>query len=243
MTVRSRPNGEAILSARGIVNRFGRQKVHDGIDLEVARGEILGIIGPNGAGKTTLLEALAGILPADAGLVLCHGKPVPAARRRDTMFYVPDGIRPYQDQFVTQVLTFFAGVYGKSTQRVAEAVVSAGLQPVLGKRIHALSKGYTRRLLLALGFLAPHPIVLMDEPFDGFDLRQTRDMVRMLRAEAANGRTLLLAIHQLGDAERVCDRFILLSEGRMHGSGRLDDLRTQTGQANASLEEVLLALT
>jgi ABC-2 type transport system ATP-binding protein len=236
-------NLDPLLEVSGLGKSYRDQVALADISFTAARGEILGIIGPNGAGKTTLLEALAGILPADAGLVLCHGKPVPAARRRDTMFYVPDGIRPYQDQFVTQVLTFFAGVYGKSTQRVAEAVVSAGLQPVLGKRIHALSKGYNRRLLLALGFLAPHPIVLMDEPFDGFDLRQTRDMVRMLRAEAANGRTLLLAIHQLGDAERVCDRFILLSEGRMHGSGRLDDLRTQTGQANASLEEVLLALT
>jgi len=83
----------------------------------------------------------------------------------------------------------------------------------------------------------------MDEPFDGFDRRQTRDMVRVLRSEAASGRTLLRAIHQLGGAGRVCDRFILLSEGRMRGSGRLDDLRRQTGQANASLEELLLALT
>jgi len=236
-------NVDTPLEVSGLGKSYRDQVALADVSFIAARGEILGIIGPNGAGKTTLLEALAGILPADAGLVLCHGKPVPAARRRDAMFYVPDGIRPYQDQFVAQVLTFFAGAYGRSTQVVADVVASAGLQPVLGKRIQALSKGYNRRFLLALGFLAPHPIVLMDEPFDGFDLRQTRDMVRVLRAEAANGRTLLLAIHQLGDAERVCDRFILLSEGRMRGSGRLDDLRTQTGQANASLEEVLLALT
>jgi len=236
-------DADTLLAVSGLGKSYRDQVALADISFTAGRGEILGIIGPNGAGKTTLLEALAGILPADAGLVLCHGKPVPAARRRDTMFYVPDGIRPYQDQFVAQVLTFFAGVYGKSTQGVADVVASAGLLPVLGKRIHALSKGYNRRLLLALGFLAPHPIVLMDEPFDGFDLPQTRDMVRVLRAKAANGRTLLLAIHQLGDAERVCDRFILLSEGRMRGSGCLDDLRTQTGQANASLEEVLLALT
>ena len=236
-------NLDPLLEVSGLGKSYRDQVALADISFTAARGEILGIIGPNGAGKTTLLEALAGILPADAGLVLCHGKPVPAARRRDTMFYVPDGIRPYQDQFVTQVLTFFAGVYGKSTQRVAEAVVSAGLQPVLGKRIHALSKGYNRRLLLALGFLAPHPIVLMDEPFDGFDLRQTREIMNVLRDIARNGRTLVLAIHQLGDAARVCDRFVLLADGRVRGVGTLAELRAQTGKPAAGLEEVFLALT
>jgi ABC-2 type transport system ATP-binding protein len=83
----------------------------------------------------------------------------------------------------------------------------------------------------------------MDEPFDGFDLRQTRNIVEVLRKAAGTGRTFILAIHQLADAERVCDRFILLAGGQVRGIGSLRELRTQTGIPQGSLEEIFLALT
>jgi ABC-2 type transport system ATP-binding protein len=83
----------------------------------------------------------------------------------------------------------------------------------------------------------------MDEPFDGFDLRQTRDIMNVLREVAGSGRTLVLAIHQLGDAARVCDRFVLLAEGRVRGVGTLSEFRAQIGQPAAALEDVFLALT
>src|SRR5262249_27675344 len=104
-------------------------------------------------------------------------------------------------------------------------------------------RSYARRLMLALALLTPHPVLLMDEPFDGFDIRQTREIMALMRRVAAHGRTFTLAIHQLADAERVCDRFILLTDGRVCGIGSLDDLRTRTGQTTASLEDVFLALT
>jgi ABC-2 type transport system ATP-binding protein len=206
-------------------------------------GEILGVIGPNGAGKTTMLECLAGILAADSGEVRWRGKPLPPSQRRELIFYVPDGVRPYQDQLVAQVLSFFADVYNRSESEVADAIAAVGLRPVLRKRVQALSKGFGRRLLLALGLLTPHKVLLMDEPFDGFDVRQTREIVGTIRSEAAKGRTLLLAIHQLIDAERICDRFVLLSDGRVRGIGTLSDLRTRTSLPAGSLEDVFLALT
>jgi ABC-2 type transport system ATP-binding protein len=104
-------------------------------------------------------------------------------------------------------------------------------------------KGYGRRLLLALALLAPHPLLLMDEPFDGFDLRQTRDIMNVLREVAASGRTLVLAIHQLSDAARICDRFVLLADGRVRGVGTLSEFRAQIGKPAATLEDVFLALT
>jgi ABC-type multidrug transport system ATPase subunit len=82
----------------------------------------------------------------------------------------------------------------------------------------------------------------MDEPFDGFDLRQTREIMGVLREVAGNGRTLVLAIHQLIDAERVCDRFVLLVAGRIRGIGTLAELRAQTAMPSAGLEDVFLAL-
>jgi ABC-2 type transport system ATP-binding protein len=86
-------------------------------------------------------------------------------------------------------------------------------------------------------------VLLMDEPFDGFDLRQTREVMRLLRQVVANGRTLVLAIHQLADAERICDRFVLLADGRVRGIGTLADLRVKSATPTAGLEEVFLALT
>jgi ABC-type multidrug transport system ATPase subunit len=213
------------------------------VSFDIHAGEIIGIIGPNGAGKTTLLEAIAGILAIDKGDLHWHGRLLPPSRRREAIFYLPDGVRPYQDQPVTRVLTFFADVYRRSTNEVEDAVQSVGLTPVLHKRVHSLSKGYGRRLMLALGLLTPHPLLLMDEPFDGFDLRQIRAIVDVLRREAAQGRTLVLAIHQLSDAQRVCDRFILLADGRVRGVGTLDNLRSRTGIADGSLEDIFLALT
>jgi len=232
-----------LLEIEGLGKSYGDQVALVDVSFTLARGEIVGLIGPNGAGKTTLLEGVAGIVAADTGNVRWQGRDIPPSRRRHAMFYVPDGIRPYHDQYVAHVLSFFAGVHRLSDDAVSGAVRSTGLQPVVAKRVAALSKGYRRRLLLALGLLAPHDLVLMDEPFDGFDLRQTRDIAHVLRAESAKGRSLLLAIHQLADAERVCDRFILLSGGRVRGGGTLDELRARTGLAGGHLEDIFLALT
>jgi ABC-2 type transport system ATP-binding protein len=163
-------------------------------------------------------------------------------QRREVMFYVPDGVRPYGDQYVARVLSFFAGVYQRPKHYVDNVLESVGLTPVLAKRVATLSKGFNRRLILALGFLSPQPLLLFDEPFDGFDLRQTREMMRVLRNATASGRTLVLSIHQLSDAERICDRFVLLASGRVRGAGTLDALRTRANLSVGTLEEVFLAL-
>ena len=124
-----------------------------------------------------------------------------------------------------------------------EVVRAVGLGPVLRKRVSALSKGFARRLMLALALLTPQPLLLMDEPFDGFDLRQTREIMGLIRQIAANGRTLVLAIHQLADAERVADRVVLLTDGKLRGTGTLIDLRARTSLPAGSLEDIFLALT
>jgi ABC-2 type transport system ATP-binding protein len=236
-------HAQALFRVVALCKRYGDQVALADVGFAAQAGEVVGIIGPNGAGKTTLLEALAGILPADSGDVRWRGKPLPSARRREVMFYLPDGVRPYQDQPAIRVLSFFAGVYRRSAAEVADAIASIGLAPVLAKRVHSLSKGYARRLLLALGLLAPHAMLLMDEPFDGFDLRQTREVMGILRGQAAGGRCILLAIHQLRDAEQVCDRFILLADGRIRGAGTLEQLRARAALPGGDLEDIFLALT
>ena len=233
----------ALLQVAGLSKRYGDQRALADISFAVNAGEVLGLIGPNGAGKTTLMEAIAGVLPADDGRIVWRGTSLSLPQRRAFMFYLPDGLRPWEDQYAARVIEFFAAVYGRQEVFVAEMIRALGLSPVLRKRVVALSKGYGRRLMLALALLTPQPLLLMDEPFDGFDLRQTREIMTVLREVASDGRTLVLAIHQLSDAARVCDRFVLLAEGRIRGLGTLAELRAQTGKPSAELEEVFLALT
>ena len=232
----------AMMQIAGLTKHYGDQRALIDVSFDVRPREVLGLIGPNGAGKTTLLETIAGIVPADAGDVHWHGAPLSPAYRRDAIFYLPDGLRPWDDQFVIRVVEFFASVYGHG-QAVAETIRLVGLAPALNKRVSALSKGYGRRLMLALALLTPQPVLLMDEPFDGFDLRQTREIMVVIRDVARRGRSLVLAIHQLVDAERVCDRFVLLADGQVRGIGTLKELRARTGKASARLEDVFLALT
>jgi ABC-2 type transport system ATP-binding protein len=232
-----------LLRVAALTKRYGEQIALADIAFAVHSGEVLGLIGPNGAGKTTLLETIAGILPVDSGTVLWCGTSLDPAHRRNFIFYLPDGVRPWHDQYVGRILAFFAAVYRKSETHIAEVIATVGLAPVLSKRVLALSKGYARRLMWALAMLTPHPLLLMDEPFDGFDLKQTREMMLVLRKMVGAGRTLVLSIHQLIDAERVCDRFVLLANGRIRGTGTLDDLRARAQRPSAGLEDIFLALT
>ncbi len=185
--VSERADGQTLLRVDSINKQYADQVVLANVAFDIQAGEIIGIIGPNGAGKTTLLEVLAGILPAESSDVHWLGRLLPPSRRREAMFYLPDGVRPYQDQPVTRVLSFFADVYRRSSDEITTTIQAVGLTPVLHKRVHSLSKGYGRRLLLALGLLTPHPLLLMDEPFDGFDLRQIRRHRRRLARRSRYG--------------------------------------------------------
>lgn len=215
----------------GVSKRFGPNLVLDNVSFSVREGEILGLIGPNGAGKTTLFECMAGLIRPDAGSVNPPG--------RGTVFYLPDAIRPWSVQTVGWTLRFFAGLHGVECKVPEELQLSVLSASTIG----SLSKGECKRLLLALALLTPHPLLLLDEPFDGLDFRQTRDAMRLLQAIPATGRTLFLSIHQLGDAERICDRLLLLSRGRIVGQGTLHELRAKAGLWEGGLEEVFLALT
>jgi ABC-2 type transport system ATP-binding protein len=232
---------DPLLAVRELAKSYGPRRALDAVSFTVRPGEVLGLIGPNGAGKTTLFECLAGVLPADVGEVRGPaGRPIPPSARNGAMFYVPDGIAPWPDQPVCRVLLFFRDLWGVPAERLSAVVDALKLRALLGSAVRSLSKGERKRFLIALGLLSPQPLLLLDEPFDGLDLRQTRDVGAALRAHAAAGRTLFLSIHQISDAARVCDRFVLLSGGRVRGEGTLAELATG---ANQNLEEVFLALT
>jgi ABC-2 type transport system ATP-binding protein len=235
------------LRVEGLGKRYGSQPALAGVSFAVRRGEILGLIGPNGGGKTTLFECMAGVLAPTSGQVLLNGHPIAPHERSDALFYVPDGIAPWPSEPVRWALDFAIGFFGGRRELLDEIVEGLALRPLMTLPIGALSKGQRKRVVLALGLLMPQPLLMADEPFDGLDLRQSREVATTLRAHAARGRTLFLSIHQIADAARICDRFVLLSHGRVCGEGTLDDLSAVASSGGAAgppdLEEVFLALT
>jgi ABC-2 type transport system ATP-binding protein len=234
-----------LFTVRGLSKRFRRLPALADVGFDVRAGEVLGLIGPNGAGKTTLFECLAGLLPADAGLVHAGGRRVAPRERTALLFYLPDGIAPWPAQSVLWALDFTIGFFGGAPALRDGLVKQLDLVRLLQQPIGTLSKGERKRVLLAIGLLTPQPVLLADEPFDGLDLRQTREVAELLRGHAAGGRTLFLSIHQIADAARVCDRFVLLSSGRVRGEGTLEELSKLAAGRSTShdLEEVFLALT
>lgn len=231
------------LQVDGFSKRFGDLVALDHASFDAKPGELLGLIGPNGAGKSTLFECIAGVRPADGGTVTLGGTTVDRHARKNALFFLSDGVVPWPDQRVAWVLEFIEGLFGAPVGARADVIASIGLASLLDKRVGALSKGQRKRVTVALGLITPQPFLLLDEPFDGLDLRQSREVEAVLRAHAMRGRGLVLSIHQLADAARLCDRLALLASGRSVGHGTLDELREKAGLTVGDIEEVFLALT
>jgi ABC-type multidrug transport system ATPase subunit len=144
---------------------------------------------------------------------------------------------------VRQILEFFEKLYDAGSDKLNALVDALRLQELRRARVGTLSKGERKRLMLAVGLLTSQPLLLLDEPFDGLDLRQTREVMTLLRKESATGRALFVSIHQLNDAARVCDRLVLLNDGRRVAEGSLAALQAQANVPDGGLEEIFLALT
>lgn len=236
-----------VVRVADLIKRYGQVTALSGVSFSIRAGEVLGLIGPNGSGKTTLFECVGGVLPLDAGAVCRNDRPLSARELKATVFYLPDAVAPWPTQSVRWALDFTLGLFGGRRDREDDVIQRLDVGPLLDAPIGTLSKGQRKRALLAIGLLTPQPILLADEPFDGLDLRQTREVAQTLRFFASLGRTMFLSIHQIADAARVCDRFVLLSGGRTRGEGTLDELSAVAASRGAprttDLEQVFLALT
>jgi ABC-2 type transport system ATP-binding protein len=219
----------AIVRVNQLSKRYGGFLALSNVSFSIHRDEVLGVIGPNGSGKTTLMEILGGVLPRDTGTI-----EISADLQRPSLFYLPDGITPWAEQSVKWVLNFTIGFFGGRSALREEVIERLALGSFLSSRISTLSKGQRKRALLACGLLTPHPVLLADEPFDGLDLRQTREVAAYLKQVVTIGRTLVVSIHQISDAARLCDRFVLLSGGQVRAEGAIPA---------DELEEVFLAVT
>lgn len=199
----------------------GRQALDD-ISLEVAHGEVIGLLGANGAGKSTMLGIVIGQVFADSGTVEIDGTPANEPRARDRIGAVWESPGFYEQLSGWENLNLLASYSREVTSEELHAVVEvAGLTERIGDRVRTYSHGMRRRLALAQSLVPRPKFLLLDEPLDGLDplaLREWRHVFTRLRQE--HGTTVLLSSHQLSEVEKLCDRVLILREGRLVFDGR-----------------------
>jgi len=234
--------GDDLLVDRITVDRGGRTVV-DNVSVRLAPGDIVTVVGPNGAGKSSLLEAILGLLPPASGCVTFGGRPLRDLPARARVFsYMPDEAEPPREVRV-ETLVVHAEQFGKPPPSLAaDLVAQLGLKLLLSERVGRLSRGQKRRVLLFLALCSSRPVVVLDEPLAAFDPLQLLDVLPVLRNRAAAGIGLLLSAHQMTDAEKIASRVLVLDAGVAIACGTLAELRSQTGRAGGSLEDVVLDL-
>lgn len=226
-----------MIEVRGITKSYGQNKSLQDVSFSIPEGAVTGVIGPNGAGKSTLLKIIVGFEQADRGEILFRSAPLSSFAQKKTLFsYMPEQMEIYPDYTVFRFLNFLHHVAG---QRNDELMEKLQLHQVSHKRIGSLSKGYRQRVKLYAALCNDKPAALMDEPFDGFDPIQLMEILRLITDEAERGRTFVISIHQLYDAEKICSRYVLLDEGRVVAEGGMAELKDRFG--GVSLEDIFIS--
>jgi len=210
----------AMIQIQGLRKRFGSLTAVDGIDLEVAQGEVLGFLGPNGAGKSTTMKMVTGFLTPTAGKVHVCGHSVlgdPVAAKAD-IGYLPEGAPAYPDMTPRGFLRFVAEIRGydraERERRIAEVIDRVHLRGVMDQPIETLSKGYKRRVGLAQAILHDPPVLILDEPTDGLDPNQKHEVRELIKAMAEE-KAIVLSTHILEEVEAVCTRAVIVNRGRV----------------------------
>jgi ABC-2 type transport system ATP-binding protein len=206
----------------------------EGLDLDVRRGEVLGILGPNGAGKTTTLKLLAGLLKPSRGNAWLLGVPIDDPRSRGPLGFLPE--QPYFYDYLTglEYLQLAAGLSGLPRDRAAANarhwMDRVGLGERTGLKLRKYSKGMLQRLGLAAALVHEPEILILDEPMSGLDPYGRRDVRELILEQHARGVTVLFSSHVLPDVESVADRVVILHRGRLVREAESGDLRDGSGR-------------
>ena len=216
------------VKVQNLVKIYEVQRAVDDVSFEAQKGEVLGFLGPNGAGKTTTMKIITGYLPQSGGTATVCGfdvnkQPMEARAR---VGYLPELNPLYKDMFVREYLMFSAGVYkvSKPRQRVEEMIERTGLSSHHHKHIGELSKGYKQRVGLAQAMLHDPEVLILDEPTSGLDPNQIID-IRELIKELGKEKTVILSTHILAEVEAVCDRAIIINQGKLVADAPIETLK------------------
>jgi ABC-2 type transport system ATP-binding protein len=223
----------AVVTARGLTKRYGAATVVDGIDFDVAKGEIFGLLGPNGAGKTTTILMMLGLTEVSGGEIrVLEHDPVrdPLAVKR-RVGYLPDQVGFYDNLTAYDNMSYTASLMGirssERRQRIMESLQRVRLVDVANKRVGTFSRGMRQRLGLAEIVMKRAEIAILDEPTSGLDPQATVEFIEMIDGLKRAGVSVLLSSHMLDQVQRICDRVALFQNGRIVLMGPVKELARQ----------------
>ena len=221
------------LEAIGLTKRFRGQDGEvvtavDGVDLVIGSGEIVAFLGPNGAGKTTTVDLFLGLTSPTTGSIQVYGgAPHRAvADGRVSAVLQTGGLLP--DFTVGETIRAVAALHGRP-ERVDAVIERAGLGPLTHRLVKACSGGEQQRLKFALALVPDPDLVILDEPTTGMDVGARQDFWSTMRADAADGRTIVFATHYLAEADAFADRTVLMARGRIRADGPTAEVRAAYG--------------
>lgn len=241
--IKTNENAETIVELRKIIKRYDDNIAVDSLSLDVKRGEILGLLGPNGAGKSTTINITTGLTSADSGEVILFGQSLKgqanAVKKR--MGVVPQNIVLYDMLTARENLNCFGRLYGiKGTElkeNVEYALEMVGLLDVGKKPPKKFSGGMKRRLNIACAIVHRPELLIMDEPTVGIDPQSRNHILNFVQQYAKDNRTVIYTSHYMEEVERLCDRVIIMDEGRIIANGTVEELtRTILFEENVLLD-------
>jgi ABC-2 type transport system ATP-binding protein len=233
-----------LVRVQDLRKHYGPIRAVDGITFEVHRGDVLGFLGPNGAGKTTAMKLITGFLEPDAGSVEVAGLAIAVhpleARRR--LGYLPENAPAYGEMTADGFLRFIAEARGVAspTAAIDRVIDATGLRRVRHQTVETLSKGFKRRVGLAQAMIHDPEILILDEPTDGLDPNQ-KVLIQDLIANLSKDRCVILSTHILDEVEKVCNRAIIMSQGRILVDSTPAELQAQA--PSGRLDEVFRTVT
>jgi len=238
-----------MLEIDGLYKTFGAVKAVNGVSMSVPAGQVLGFLGPNGAGKSTTMKMVAGFLDPDEGSARICGNDIVVSPKeaKANLGYLPEGAPAYGEMTPRGFLKFCAKIRGLTGQQGKQAVDLAiertALSLVAEQSIETLSKGFKRRVGIAQAILHEPKVLILDEPTDGLDPNQ-KQQVRELIGELSKDRAIVISTHILEEVDAVCDRAVIIDQGRVVADGTADELRKLIpGKKSPSLEEVFRHIT
>jgi Cu-processing system ATP-binding protein len=226
---------ETLVEVRGVGKHYGAVHALDGIDLDIARGEVFGLIGHNGAGKSTLFKAMMGLLAPTSGEIRIDGVAVSGADFREVrrhIGYLPENVVFYDNLSALETLHFFARLKGVASPDCRALLERVGLGAAAARRIREYSKGMRQRLGFAQALLGQPRLLFLDEPTNGLDPDGIREFYGILNELRAKGVTIVLTSHILAEIQQRVDRLAIIAAGRLRAVGGLAELR---GQADLPL--------
>ncbi len=230
-------NGD-LLTAQNLVKRFGEVTAVDRVSITAHRGEVVGLLGPNGAGKTTTLRMLAGILTPNEGSVHVNGFDVHAAPldAKQCIGFLSGDTQLYHRLTPREVLEYFGRLYSMDESRlkarIGELITALEMESFASRPCSTLSSGQKQRANIARAFLHEPGLLILDEPTAALDIVSGQFIIRAIRREKAAGRAIIFSTHIMGEAEYLCDRILLLHQGRVLDQGTLPELLDRSGCAN-----------